>query len=464
MQSIALGSGNPSNPKWAVNRLKKKLSILQVSPLDQGGGAQQIAWNLFQSYRQMGIDSWMAVGIKRSKDLQIFEIAQIKASGVWAFFCNGLSNLLSPLAGKIRGILRLQAFLRRLSAGKDYVADLRGQEDFHFPGSWELLQQAQKKPNVVHFHNLHGGYFDPRALKELSAHVPVMLTLHDAWLLSGNCAHSLGCERWKTGCGSCPDISIYPGLTVDSTHLNWQRKQEIFNRSRLYVATPCQWLLDQVKQSIIAPALIEGRVIPNGVDTAIFSPGDKAQARAALGLPKDAPILLFVANGIKKNPFKDYETLMQAAALLGESSSAPLHLIALGEEGVQEHFGQLTIHYIPRVSDPQLVAQYYRAADIYIHAAKAETFPNTILEAMACGLPVVASNVGGIPEQVVDGVTGFLVPPINPELLVSAVQYLLDNPMTALEFGRAAERRVLELFTQEQMVERYIEWYRQIAN
>ena len=441
-----------------------------MSSLDLGGGAAQIAWNLCQAYRQLGIDSWMAVGKKRSHDPQVFEIAKAPKSGLWASICDGLANSLTPLSGKVRGILRLQAFLRQLATGKDYVARLRGQEDFYFPGSWKILNQrpysSTRKPDLLHLHNLHGGYFDPRAIEGLSSEVPVMLTLHDAWLLSGNCAHSLGCERWKTGCGSCPDIAIYPGLKVDSTHLNWQRKKAIFEHTRVYVATPCQWLFDQVKQSILAPALIEAKVIPNGVDTSLFHPGDQAQARQALDLPKEMPILLFVANGIQKNPFKDYETLNKAAELLGESVKSPMHLVALGDErkeGSKEQLGHVTIHYIPRMSDPHIVAQYYQAADLYLHAAKADTFPNTILEAMACGLPVIASNVGGIPEQVVDGVTGFLVPPGNPNLIVSAVQYLLDNPSTAEEFSRAAVVRVIELFTQEQMVEQYLQWYREIT-
>ena len=446
--------------------MKKNLSILQVSPLDQGGGAQQIAWNLFQAYRRLGIDSWMAVGKKCSKDPQVFEITQTRPSSSWLGLCEGFVNLLTPLAGKVRGILRLQVFLRRLAAGKDYLSRLRGEEDFHFPGSWQLLHQYPYSnthtPDLVHLHNLHGGYFDPRALERLCIRVPVMLTLHDAWLLSGNCAHSLGCERWKTGCGSCPDITIYPGLKVDSTHLNWQRKKTIFDNSRLYLATPCQWLLDQVKQSILAPAVIESKVIPNGVDTAIFHPGDQVQAREALGLPKDAPILLFVANGIKTNPFKDYETLRKAAALLGESVDTSMHLIVLGEDGPPERMGHVTVDYISQILDPKVVAQYYRAADMYIHAAKAETFPTTILEAMACGLPVVATNIGGIPEQVVHGVTGFLVPSENPESIVLAVQYLLDNPVISLEFGHAAVQRVQELFTQDKMIAQYVQWYQKI--
>lgn len=441
-------------------------TILQVSALDQGGGAQQVAWNLFTAYRQAGIKSWLAVGIKQTNDPQVFVINQQMLESHWTKLCNFFANGLSSISKKVRGVPRLQAFLRGLGRGSDWISDIRGLEDFHFPGSWQLLEQVPQKPSILHLHNLHGGYFDPRALAALSSQIPVILTLHDAWLLSGNCAHSLGCDRWKTGCGNCPDITIYPGLKVDSTHLNWQRKKMIFDHSRLYLATPCQWLLDQVKQSILAPALIEGKVIPNGIDTSIFHPVDQAKARQALGLPSNVPILLFVANGIKNNPFKDYETLNKAAALLGESAKSPMHLVALGDErkeGATEHFGQVTIHYIPRVSNPHIVAQYYQAADLYLHAAKADTFPNTILEAMACGLPVIASNVGGIPEQVVDGVTGFLVPPGNPDLVVSAVQYLLDNPSIAQEFSRAAVVRVNELFTQEQMVEQYVQWYREIT-
>jgi glycosyltransferase involved in cell wall biosynthesis len=171
---------------------------------------------------------------------------------------------------------------------------------------------------------------------------------------------------------------------------------------------------------------LKGRVIYNGVDTNIFYPGEKQFARRELGLPINEPILLFVANGIKNNPFKDYATLRKIIALLGEQSQAPLHFIALGEDGEQEQVGQVTIHYISRVTDMNLVAKYYRASDLYVHVAKAETFPNTVLEAMACGVPVIASNVGGIPEQVDDGITGLLIPAQNAELMARSAQLIIE--------------------------------------
>ena len=440
------------------------LTVLQVSALDRAGGAEQVAWNLFQAYKQAGLASWMAVGKKRSNDSNVFVINEKPSHDWWKNVCQGFANTLNPLAGKLRGVLRLQAWLRSISKGRDWIADQRGEEDFYFPGSWDLLSQAPQKPSVLHLHNLHGGYFDPRALTALSSEVPVMLTLHDAWLLSGNCAHSFGCERWKTGCGSCPDITIYPGLKVDSTALNWQRKKEIFMQSQLYVATPCQWLMNQVKESILAPAMIEGRVIPNGVDVQLFHPGDRQKARASLGLPVIQPILLFVANGIKNNPFKDYETLRTAIAFIGNMSVQPIHFVALGEHGQTEQLGQATVHYIERTTNIDIVANYFQAADIYVHASKAETFPNTILEAMASALPVIASNVGGISEQVVDGVTGFLVESLNPNQLAKAVLRLLEDPSLRLQMGAAGLERVKEYFTLERQVKQYQDWYEEIAS
>jgi glycosyltransferase involved in cell wall biosynthesis len=250
---------------------------------------------------------------------------------------------------------------------------------------------------------------------------------------------------------------------VDSTHLNWERKKLIFEHSRLYIAAPCQWLLDKVKDSILAPAIIEGRVIHNGVDTSLFHPGSQEQSRIDLGLPLHEPILLFVANGIKVNPFKDYATLHAAIKALGSKEGKTLHLIALGEEGVQEQIGSVRIHYIPRTTNMELIAQYYRAADIYLHAAKAETFPNTILEAMACALPVIATNVGGISEQVVEGETGLLMAPQNSHAMLQAIDSLLANPSLRKVMGAAGAQRVRKLFTLEIQVAQYLEWYAQIA-
>jgi hypothetical protein len=113
--------------------------------------------------------------------------------------------------------------------------------------------------DIVHCYNLHGGYFDLRILPALSRRQPVILDLRDAWLLSGHCAHSLGCDRWRSGCGDCPDLGLYPSLPRDGTAFNWRRKQQIFSNSDVFVVTPSQWMLQKVRESMLAPNVRDAR-------------------------------------------------------------------------------------------------------------------------------------------------------------------------------------------------------------
>src|SRR5439155_2426833 len=225
-------------------------------------------------------------------------------------------NRLNPLIGKARGAGRVRELVQRIGEPARLRDVLAGREDFAYPASSHLLELTPQPPDIVHCHNLHGEMFDLRELPSLSQRTAVVLTLHDAWLLSGHCAHSFDCDRWKTGCGQCPDLTIPPAVWRDATGFNWQRKKRIYSKSRLYVATPCRWLMHKVEQSILAPAIAAARVIPNGVDLTSFRPDDKAAARAAPGLPPDAPSLLVVAKRPKRNIWKDYATLHTAFAQL----------------------------------------------------------------------------------------------------------------------------------------------------
>src|SRR5262249_33071397 len=155
---------------------------------------------------------------------------------------------LVPLEGRIRGVARASGWLRQLERGWRTPLDaVLGLEDFNYPATRALFRTPPDRPDIIHCHNLHGSYFDLQLLPPLSQAFPVVLTLHDAWLLSGHCALSFDCNRWQTGCGECPDLSIYPAIKRDSTAYNWRRKRDILARSRLYVATPSRWLMDRVK-------------------------------------------------------------------------------------------------------------------------------------------------------------------------------------------------------------------------
>jgi glycosyltransferase involved in cell wall biosynthesis len=291
-----------------------------------------------------------------------------------------------------------------------------------------------------------------------------MLTLHDAWLISGHCAHSFGCDRWKTGCGQCPDLRIEPSIRRDATAYNWKRKKTIYEQSRIYVSTPSQWLMSKIEQSMLMPAVIEARVIPNGVDLSVFHPIDKKVARSVLDIPQDAVVLLFAANNIRQNMWKDYATIRAALAVVAERLQDQSALfIALGEDARGEHIGNIEVRYVPYQSDPVAVAPYYQAADVYVHAAKADTFPNTILEAMACGTPVVATSVGGIPEQIKDGQTGYLTPAGDAQALASRIIELLSDDTHRKNMSLKAAEDARRRFDLQSQVDLYLEWYEMIT-
>jgi glycosyltransferase involved in cell wall biosynthesis len=443
------------------------MHIVQVNTADQAGGAESVAWQLFHAYRRSGHRSSLMVGWKRSGDPDVVELTHDEFRGPWSRRCSAAAVRLGSALGPLRGTRHLQSALRLIVGQPRRWYDRQmGREDFDFPGSQHLGGALKAAPDIVHCHNLHGGwlkdggYFDLAALPVLSHMFPVVVTLHDAWLLSGHCAHSFECERWKTGCGDCPDLTIYPSVKRDATAYNWQRKQGLFARSRLFVATPSRWLMDKVDRSMLKPACIEQQVIPNGVDLTIFAPADKYRVRAQLGLPQETKILVFAANGVKQNLWKDYRTMRAALARVAAlMKDQPVLFVGLGDGEAGEVIGSVRIQFVPYEHDPAAVARYYQAADLYIHAARAETFPNTVIEAAACGAPVVATAVGGIPEQVIDGRTGFLVPPGDAEAMARQIVRLLKEEHVRRLMSSEAEGVARERFDVTKQVRAYLNWY-----
>ena len=455
------------------------LRILQVNTHDLSGGAEKISWELFQEYRRRGLASWLTVGRKRGNDPDVFRMPHhLGATNPWSRAWWQAHRCLQPLYQHVPGARFLCRATHALAAPRGVTDYWFGYEDFNYPGAMRVLDTFQQQPTILHCHNLHGKYFDLRALVTLSRRIPVFVTLHDAWMFTGHCAHFFECRRWTTGCGNCPTLDTYPAIRRDASNFNWRRKREIYNQCRLYVAAPSRWLLDLAKRSILAPALAEARVIPNGIDLSVFRPADKYAARAEIGVPPDARLLLFVANGVRRNPFKDYVTLRAAIEQIVRRDNNPATIfLALGDQAASERLGSATIRFVPFQKCPMDVARYYQAADVYIHAARADTFPNTVLEALACGTPVVTTAVGGIAEQVtavthgsdrlanvtyaqsVEQATGILVPPHDADSLASGIMRLLDDDTLRQRLGENAARDASRRFDLRRQADEYLAWY-----
>ncbi len=436
-------------------------TILQISTRDQRGGAERIANTLFQKYHARGHQSWLLVGKQYNRQANTWELRHAPAAdNPWSRTLLKLIEALSPLRQHgVRGVAAVQSHLRLLAQPTAWYNRRQGYEDFAFPGTWDLLQQLPAMPDIIHCHNLHGDYFDLRVLPWLSRQRPVILHLHDSWLLSGHCAQPLDCRRWQTGCGACPYLEIYPAIARDQSAANWQRKAAIYAQSRLYIVAVSQWLMDQVQQSMLAG--MQQRVIHNGIDLQLFHPGDQQAARRALGLPPQARIILHTAAGT----FKDSATMNAALAQLTGEELLFLcvgETLYVGESGRVERLGNGRSIKRRYVGDPAEMARYYRAADLYLHSAKADSFPTTILEAMACGTPVVATAVGGIPEQIRDGETGLLVPPQAPQAMAHALQTLLADRELRQCMGEAAAAHAKQRFGLARQVDALLTYYAEV--
>ena len=456
--------------------------VLQVHTLDEGGGAAKVARALAAGLRSRGHPSWLLVGRKHTSDPDILQLQHHQSTSGWGRWWWYLHDLAVPFAGRVKGFGRLSRALGTVAVPSKAVARFRGIEDFAFPGSHRLLDQAPEVPNLVHLHNLHGGYFDLAALPGLSHRIPTVVTLHDSWMFTGHCAQPLDCNGWQHGCGSCPYLDTYPSVRRDATDRNWLRKKEIYEESFLFVAAPSRWLLDRAEQSILAGGIADTRLIPNGVDLSIFRPADAAAARASVGIPVEGSVLLFSGFAPSSSSYKDLATLRGAVHTLGvDRGKEPITLVALGEEGETERIGRASIHFIAYEPNEPRVAAFYQAADLYVHAARegGENHSLSVLEALASGVPVVATSVGGIPEQVkshpvtwsqrvnpssATASTGILTPPGDSKTLADAIAFVLKNESLRRSMSLNASADARERFDLERQVDSYLDWYLEIID
>jgi len=289
-------------------------------------------------------------------------------------------------------------------------------------------------PDLIHFHIIQRRSFSLASLL-LSRRRRAFWTIHDQWPL---CVRSVpqppSCEGMKRFCLFC---TAWPGLSIANKVL----KEAVFAASRLEVVVPSRWLGDLLRYSFLGRKRVH--VVYNGIDLDLFRPGERERSAPA-GSP---PTLLYVAG--PNNTTKGIAELRPAFLRLRERYPG-LRLRVVGDppEGIAGEAGVEIVGRVPR----QAMPDEYRRSDLFVLPTLSDNTPVTLMEAMACGLPAVATAVGGIPELVVPGVTGRLVPPGDIPALAAAVEGLLADKDARRRMG-AAGRKVAEArFARQRMV------------
>ena len=318
-----------------------------------------------------------------------------------------------------------------------------------------------RRADVVHLHWVNQGMLSLADIGRIAASGKrVVWTMHDMWPFTGVCHHADTCTRWLEGCGRCPLLRRSGPSDLSRRTFEAKRRAYAMAPDGITFVACSNWLAGLARRS---PLLERHRVesIPNPIDTDFYSPGPRLEARRRLALPEDKLLLLFVAYKVT-SPAKGIDYLRDALAQLADKDPAlarRLALVAVGREATQLA-GSLAVPVCPAeyVSDPAVMADYYRAADALVMPTLMDNLPNTIAEAMACATPVVGFEVGGLPQMIDHGHNGLLVRYRDAGHLADSIGRLFGREDREA-MARAARHKALAAYSEEAVAARFVAVY-----
>jgi glycosyltransferase involved in cell wall biosynthesis len=420
------------------------MKILHLSKNDRQGGAARAAYRLHEGLRRIGQESRMLVEARSSGDGAVITIQRPM-------------DLRSRVTRGIRDY-RIGRDFRRYSrsrpTGYDVFSDDRA-------GLGRTVVDQIPASDVINLHWVsdfldHATFFD-----RMSGRCALVWTLHGMNPFTGGCHYDLGCERYLEACGACPQLG-----SSDQNDLSfsiWRRKRGMYGRmspTDLHLVSPSRWLAAEATRSPLLKRF-PVTVIPNGVDVeTTFRPREQAPIRDLLGIPQSARVVLFVAEATD-SPRKGFPLLIEALQrCVGKVPE--LFLVSVGNNSPRAEISVPWLH-IGSVDNDRLLPLIYSAADAFAICSAQDNMPNTVLEALACGVPVVGTDVGGIPDMVRPGTTGFTVPLGDADALAAAIVRVLQDRGLAKEMSAACRRVAVDEYSTDLQARRYLALYRELA-
>jgi glycosyltransferase involved in cell wall biosynthesis len=319
----------------------------------------------------------------------------------------------------------------------------------------------RRDPDVVNLHWLGTGTLSVQEIGAISS--PIVWTLTDMWAFCGS-EHYASDGRFSAG--------YLPGnRPTDETGLDWNRivwKQKMQHwRRPMHIVAKSRWLADCARRSALMGSWPIS-VIPNPIDLQFWAPVEQAAARDILSIPRDCQVITFGAVGGDRQPIKGGDLLFDALRRLSAmfSNGSRIHLVIFGDDspGTKPVDFPFPVHRVGRLSDDRLLKLAYSAADAVVVPSRADNLPNTAIEAQACGVPVVAFRVGGLPDIVEDGVTGRLVDPFDVHQLALAIAWVLEDENRQRHLGREARSQAGLKFDPRIVASQYAEVFAAVAD
>jgi glycosyltransferase involved in cell wall biosynthesis len=323
----------------------------------------------------------------------------------------------------------------------------------------ELAQQLPSS-DVINLHWIANFVDYASFFGSLPQRTPLVWTLHDTNPFTGGCHYFGACKRFNAGCGACPGLGSTNQHDLSSAI--WLRKERSYSSipsGKVNIVAPSRWLADEARGSKLL-GRFPVSVIPYGIDTDVFRPRDKVMAREMFGIPQGAKVVLFAAEGIGE-PRKGFSILVDMLPSI--PTDAGIQLVSVGRcSGLQDK--RLPGVSLGFIDNDRILSWVYSAADVYVIPTLDDNLPNTVIESMSCGTPVVGFNTGGVPDMVRDGISGFLVPKRDAAALRQAIVKLLEDSVARASMSANCRRIALEEYDLKLQAQRYLALYESLIS
>ena len=345
-----------------------------------------------------------------------------------------------------------------------------GRNNVLFPSTLLLNRRAWiRDAGVWHFHNLHGHFASIPVLSRLSWKKPIVLSPVDQFLATGYCTYALGCERFRQSCGECPQLDLpYPGLAYDTTSSLLAMKKSAVTRSNFNVLVHTKYLAGFYASTFVGQRPIEQ--LYYGVDTRVFRPMDR-EVQRDLGLTPSDRVTVGLFHSDITDRRKGILPIISSLQSLADKLPDRLRLLVIGhssERALQFATPNLPVITLPFLKDDESLAKALNACDVLLYPTRADNLSLTCLSALACGVPVISSRVGGQPEAIRDNVNGFLCEPgleeFRQQEFVERVARLAQDDDLRRRFSTAAREIAVAEFDIEIYITNLIAYYNRLAN
>jgi glycosyltransferase involved in cell wall biosynthesis len=416
------------------------MKVLLVCTSDVKGGAAIAASRLLSALRGINVDARMLVQTKKSGNENVTALATTRLKEKINFLKFAFEKLIFWFFEKSKEV--------RFA----FTLGMTGEDISKHP----LVKEA----DIIHLHWVNNSFMSISNIKNLlSLGKPVVWTLHDMWAFTGGCHYSGVCNNFKGPCGNCRFLKN--PKPNDLSNSIFEKKQKIYNNKNLTFVGCSNWMAGKARESkLLANFSITS--IPNPIDTNNYKPSEKDALRNKYNLPIDKKIILFGADNIFDER-KGFKYLLKALEILSNQIAIEsLHCVIFGKakQTFKVPFSNTQFNYIS--SQAQLI-DLYCASDAFILPSLEDNLPNTVMEAMSCGLPTVAFGIGGLPEMIDHKLNGYLALPENSDDLATGILYILSNSVTGL-MGINARQKVLENYMPEIVANKYLKLYSELLN